>query len=104
MKISAFFENGDAGREKAVRQTAWIREKYPSDTLVMISAGDFRQMAQGQKQFRTLQAVLIFAAFAVFTALTGTGLSYARLNFQEVLTGNSPASPRRTAYNWFFIK
>ena len=42
MKISAFFENGDAGREKAVRQTAWIREKYPSDTLVMISAGDFR--------------------------------------------------------------
>ena len=42
MKISAFFENGDADREKAVRQTAWIREKYPSDTLVMISAGDFR--------------------------------------------------------------
>lgn len=56
----------------------------------IISADDFRQLAQGQKQFRNSQVVQIFAAFAIFTAITGTGLSYARLNFQEVLIGHSP--------------
>ena len=71
--------------------SSWYISRDERSSADIISAGDFRQMAQGQKQFRTLQAVLIFAAFAVFTALTGTGLSYARLNFQEVLTGNSPA-------------
>ena len=58
----------------------------------IISAGDLRQLEQGQKQFWNSQTVQIFAAFAIFTALTGTGLSYARLNFQEALTGHSLAN------------
>ena len=47
------------------------------------------QLAREQKKIKNSQAVLIIAAFALFTALTGTGLSYARVNFQELLTGQS---------------
>lgn len=55
----------------------------------IISADSFMQLAREQKKIKNSQAVLIIAAFALFTALTGTGLSYARVNFQELLTGQS---------------
>lgn len=55
----------------------------------IVSADSFRKKAKEQKQFRTSQAVMIFISFAVLTALTGTGLSYARVNFQELLSGQS---------------
>ena len=58
----------------------------------ILSADRFRQLAKKQRQFRSARTVLIFMAFAVFTALTGTGLSYARVNFQELLSGQSLAT------------
>ena len=58
----------------------------------IISADSFMQLAKKQKRIRHSQAVLILAAFAVFTALTGTGLSYARVNCQELLSGQSRES------------
>lgn len=36
--------------------------------------------------------ILVFVSFAIFTALSGTGLSYSRLNFQELLAGKESGS------------
>ena len=55
----------------------------------IISAEGLRQLSREQKHLISSKSVLIITAFAVFTALTGTGLSYARVNFQELLNGHS---------------
>jgi hypothetical protein len=59
-----------------------------SSATEIISADRFRQLANEHKQTDHSYVLLILVAFSLFTALTGTGLSYARLNFQELLNGH----------------
>lgn len=51
----------------------------------IIPATDRKQYADSLKQVRRSSGILLFVSFALFTALSGTGLSYSRINFQELL-------------------
>jgi len=54
------------------------------------AAEDIRTLAEGQKRIRKTSGILMLTSFAVFTALTGAGLSYARMNFQYILVDEKP--------------
>ena len=60
------------------------RNEQSSDEI--IPASSIKQYSDERKQIRTSYSFLIFASFAIFTGLAGTGLSYARMNFQELLS------------------
>ncbi len=49
-----------------------------------------RKFAQDQRHVGKMHGFIILTSFAFFTSITGTGLSYARLNVQELLTEMSP--------------
>ena len=53
-------------------------------------APNLRQSAKRQKNVWNSLNILLFASFAIFCALTGTGLSYAKLNFQQYLINQDP--------------
>lgn len=61
------------------------QEEQPFDKI--IPATDRSKYADSQKQVRRSSDILLFISFALFAALSGTGLSYSRLNFQELLAG-----------------
>ena len=51
----------------------------------IVSASEAR--AYAKKKGMNISVMILLAAFAIFTALTGTGLSYARMNIMKVLEG-----------------
>ena len=62
---------------------AMTREKHAAGEIMTIS--ETRTGLKEQKKLSRNTTLLILPAFAVCTALTGTGLTYLRLNFQELL-------------------
>lgn len=59
------------------------KEIGPADDLIKYTAAG-RSATAGI-------GILVLASFAIFTAITGTGLSYAKLNIQAVLSKEDPA-------------
>ena len=53
----------------------------------IIPASDIKQYSADRKGIGNADGLLVFASFAIFTGLSGTGLSYARMNIQELLSG-----------------
>lgn len=62
---------------------AMTSDEHSGDEIVI--ASEMKKHIQDRQ--RTGENYMIFAAFALFTALTGTGISYMKLNFQELLSG-----------------
>ena len=52
----------------------------------IVPASDIKRYSADRRQKRTSGSLLIFISFAIFTGLSGTGLSYARMNIQELMT------------------
>lgn len=53
----------------------------------IISTTDTKKHIREQHRSGSHSSIAMFAMFAIFTALTGTGISYMKMNFQELLTG-----------------
>ncbi len=64
--------------------------KNEDDAGAIRVAENIRTLVGKQKKVRKMTGVLMLLSFAVFTALTGAGLSYARMNFQSVLVTEEP--------------
>ncbi|MCR5024201.1 MAG: hypothetical protein K6A90_07715 [Lachnospiraceae bacterium] len=64
--------------------------KNEDDAGAVRVAENIRTLVGEQKKVRKMTGVLMLLSFAVFTALTGAGLSYARMNFQSVLVTEEP--------------
>lgn len=56
------------------------------ETALPVSAS--RQSDDGRQRAGHSFGVLLFSSFAIVTALSGVGLTYSRLNFQELLSGS----------------
>ncbi len=52
--------------------------------------GSLRKLKEDHGHIGKMYGFLVLVAFAIFTFITGTGLSYARLNVQELLADRSP--------------
>lgn len=64
---------------------AMTREEHAAGEIITEPA--FREVAKEQKQPGYNGKLLVLSAFAVYTALTGTGLTYMKLNFRVLLEG-----------------
>lgn len=53
----------------------------------IITATEMKKHIREQHRSGMYSNLVMFAAFAIFTALTGTGISYMKMNFQELLAG-----------------
>ncbi len=69
-----------------VGMTYWFSRGDAAADEIRLSAA--AESTQGQQSFfrRRSDAAVLFTSFAVFTALTGVGLSYAKLHLQAVLS------------------
>lgn len=53
----------------------------------IVTASEMKKHIREQQRIGKHSNLLMFSSFALFTALTGTGISYMKLNFQELLAG-----------------
>lgn len=53
----------------------------------IIATTEMKKHIREQNRSGMYSNLVMFAAFAIFTALTGTGISYMKMNFQELLAG-----------------
>lgn len=53
----------------------------------IITTAEIKKHIREQHKNRTHSGFVIFSSFAIFTTLTGLGISYMKMNFQELLVG-----------------